>query len=103
MVINDLLPARDLSSRNVDKPSLNLFIFPVSSTSLALHPQPPAQEAAGRLLCQGGPGFEWPVSVSFVGSLAADGIQRNRAWLPPLNAICSLRSVRHLRRKQRKV
>lgn len=54
MVINDLLPARDLSSRNVGKPSLNLFIFPVSSTSLALHPQPPAQGAAGRLLCQGG-------------------------------------------------
>lgn len=49
MVINDLLPARDLSSRNFFKPFLNLFIFAVSSTSLAFDPQSPAQGAAGKL------------------------------------------------------
>lgn len=38
MVINDLLPARDLSSRNFSKPFSNLFIFPVSSTSPAFDP-----------------------------------------------------------------
>jgi hypothetical protein len=39
MIINDLLPARDLSSRNFFKLLLNLFMFPVSSTSLAFDPQ----------------------------------------------------------------
>lgn len=47
MVINDLLPARDLSSRNFFKPFLNLFILPVSSTSFAFDSLLPAHRTAG--------------------------------------------------------
>lgn len=70
MVINDLLPVRDLSSGNFFKPFLNLFILLVSSTSLAFDSLLPAHKAAGQLLCLG-LGFEGPFSVSFVGCIVA--------------------------------
>lgn len=105
MVINDLLPARDLSSRNFFKPSLNLFIFPVSSTSLAFHLQPPAQGAAGRLCHVAGEG------------LGLNGLSQSLSWGPsqpmefsttqlhflPQPHLCAQVCVQNLRRKERKV
>lgn len=71
MVINDLLLAMNLSSGNFFKPFLNLFILPVSSTSLAFGSLLPAHGAAGQLLCLG-LGFEGPFSVFFMGSIVAN-------------------------------